>query len=100
MTQENANPDSAYAQDDRRTLMTGTAKEQRGRYAAMLWLETELTQPRRPHREERGRRALVQLEALYEAQWLELAMAVGHEDTVAVRRGVESEFERSLTIQL
>ncbi len=73
---EKADPDSIYADEDRASLIEATQSEQEGRHAEILWLEQKLIGPLRPHKEDRLRKALVNTEAVYEAQWIELEMAV------------------------
>src|SRR5258708_32596672 len=91
---EKAEPDSIYADEDRGTLIEATQSEQAGRYAEILWLEQKLMGPLRPHKENRLRRALVNSEAVYEAQWIELEMAVDSRTALKVRTSVEAQLER------
>ncbi len=90
---EKADPDSIYADEDRAPLIEATQSEQAGRFAEILWLEQKLIGPLRPHKEDRLRRALANTEALYEAQWIELEMAVGSRTAFEVRRCVEAQQE-------
>jgi hypothetical protein len=89
----NTNPDSVYADDNRASLMSATEAEQEGRYAEILWLEAQLSRPLRPHREHYLRTVLTKMEAIYEAQWIELEMAVGLGTALNVRMRVEAHFE-------
>ena len=75
-------------------LIDATQSEQAGRYAEILWLEQKLIGPLRPHKEDRLCKALANTEAVYEAQWLELEMAVGTRTAFKVRRRVEAQQER------
>jgi len=52
--------------------------------------------PLRPHKEDRLRKVLVNTEAVYEAQWIELDMAVGSRPALTVRRRVEAQQELSM----
>jgi len=90
---EKADPDSIYAGEDRTPLIEATQSEQAGRYAEILWLEQRLIGPLRPHKEDRLRKVLVNTEAVYEAQWIELDMAVGSRPALTVRRRVEAQQE-------
>ena len=74
---ERADLDSIYTDEDRAPLIEATQSDQAGRYAEILWLEQKLIGPLRPHKEDRFRKALSNTEAVYEAQWIELEMAVG-----------------------
>jgi len=89
---EKADPDSIYADEDRASLIEATQSEQAGRYAEILWLEQKLIGPLRPHKEDRLRKALVNTEAVYEAQWLELEMAVGSRRAFELRMEIEGNF--------
>jgi len=91
---EKADPDSSYADEDRAPLIEATQSEQAGRYAEILWLEQKLIGPLRPHKEDRLRKALVNTEAVYEAQWIELEMAVDSHTAFEVRKSVEAQQER------
>ena len=86
---EGTNPDSIYADDNRTSLIEGTRNEQAGRYAEILWLERRLWGPVRAHKEDRLRKALTETEAVYEAQWIELEMAVGSRVSLKVRSQIE-----------
>jgi hypothetical protein len=86
-----SSPDSIYADEDRAPLIEATQSEQAGRYAEILWLEQKLVGPLRPHKEDRLRKALVNTEAVYEAQWIELEMAAGSRTAFEVRRRVEAQ---------
>ena len=97
---EKADPDSIYADEDRRPLVEATQNEQAARYAELLWLEQKLIGPLRPHKEDRLRRTLVNIEAVYEAQWIELEMAVGSRTAFKVRRRVEAQQERQRGLSL
>lgn len=99
---EKADPDSIYADDDRGALIDATQCEQAGRYAELLWLEQKLIGPLRAHKEDRLRKALANTEAVYEAQWIELEMAVGSRVALKVRRQLEAgqEFEALLLVDL
>lgn len=88
---EKADPESIYAGDDREALIEATQSEQAGRYAEILWLEQKLIGPLRLHREDRLRKALANAEAVYEAQWIELGMAVGLRVALKVRGQVEAQ---------
>ena len=88
---EKADPDSICADDDRTSLIAGTRNEQAGRYAEILWLEQKLIGPLRPHKEDRLRKALENTEALYEAQWIELEMAVGSRTAFELRTRLEAQ---------
>jgi hypothetical protein len=88
---EKADPDSIYADDDRASQIAGTRNEQACRYSEILWLEQKLHGPVKPHKEERLRKALVNCEALYEAQWIELEMAVGSRMVLKVRGRLEEQ---------
>jgi hypothetical protein len=90
---EKADPDSIYADDDRTSLIEGTRNEQACRYSEILWLEQKLIGPVKPHKEDRLRKALVNTEAVYEAQWIELEMAVGSGTALKVRGRLEAEQE-------
>jgi hypothetical protein len=87
---EKADPDSIYADENRAPLIEATQSEQAGRYAEILWLEQKLIGPLRPHKEDRLRKALVNTEAIYEAQWIELEMGVGSRTALKVRRRLEA----------
>src|SRR5260370_2506577 len=50
---EKADPDSIYADEDRRPLVEATQNEQTTRYAELLWLEQKLIGPLRSHKEDR-----------------------------------------------
>src|SRR5258708_17275013 len=89
---EKADPDSIYADEDRASLIEATQSEQAGRYAEVLWLEQKLIGPLRPHKEDRLRKALVNTEAVYEAQWIELEMAVGSRRAFELRMEIEGNF--------
>ena len=91
---EKADPDSIYSDEDRVPLIEATQNEQSGRYAELLWLEQKLIGPLRPHKEHRLGKALAITEALYEAQWIKLEMAVGSHTAFKVRRSVEAQQER------
>ena len=91
---EKTDPDSIYSDEDRVPLIEATQKEQSGRYAELLWLEQKLIGPLRPHKEDRLCKALANTEAVYEAQWIELEMAVGSRTAFKVRRRVEAQQER------
>ncbi len=97
---EKADPDSIYADEDRRPLVEATQNEQAARYAELLWLEQKLIGPLRLHKEDRLRRTLVNIEAVYEAQWIELEMAVGCRTAFKVRRRVEAQQERQQGLSL
>ena len=97
---EKADPDSIYADEDRAPLIEATQSEQAGRYAEILWLEQKLIGPLRQHKEDRLRRVLVNTEAVYEAQWIELDMAVGSRTALTVRRRVEAQQERQWGLPL
>jgi len=87
---ESADLESAYAGDDAEALKAAAIQEQSGRYQEMRTLEAALADgclSRR--REERFRKDLAELGAVYAAQWLELECAVGHEAAEEVRRKVE-----------
>ena len=88
---EKADPDSIYADEDRALLIEATQSEQAGRYAEILWLEQKLIGPLRPHKEDRLRKALVNTEAAYEAQWIELEMAAGSRTAFEVHRRLEAQ---------
>ena len=88
---EKADPDSIYADDDRTSLIAGTRNEQACRYSEILWLEQKLIGPVKPHKEDRLRKALVNTEAVYEAQWIELEMAVGSRMAFKVRERLEAQ---------
>ncbi len=90
---EKAHPDSVYADGDRAPLIEATQSEQAGRFAEILWLEQKLIGPLKPHKEDRLRRALANTEAVYEAQWIALEMAVGSRTAFKVRRCVEAQQE-------
>lgn len=91
---EKADLDSIYADEDRAPLIEATQSEQAGRYAEILWFEQKLIGPLRPHKEGRLCKALANTEAVYEAQWIELEMAVGSRTAFKVRRRVEAQQER------
>jgi len=97
---EKADPNSVYADEDPEPLIEATQSEQAGRYAEILWLEQKLIGPLRPHKEDRLRRVLVNTEAVYEAQWIELEMAVGSRTALTVRRRVEAHQERQWGLPL
>jgi len=88
---EKADPDSIYADEDQAPLIEATQSEQAGRYAEILWLEQKLIGPLRPHKEDRLRKALVNTEAAYEAQWIELEMAAGSRTAFEVHRRLEAQ---------
>jgi len=88
---EKTNPDSIYADEDPASLIAGTRNEQAGRYAEILWLEQKLIGPLRPHKEDRLCKALANTEAVYEAQWIELEMAVGSRTAFKVRGRLEAQ---------
>ena len=90
---EKADSDSIYSDEDRVPLIEATQNEQAGRYAELLWLEQKLIGPLRPHKEDRLCKALANTEAIYEAQWIELEMAVGSRTAFKVRRCVEAQQE-------
>jgi hypothetical protein len=90
---EKADHDSSYADEDRAPLIEATQSEQAGRYAEMLWFEQKLLGPLRPRKEDRLRKALLNTEAVYEAQWIGLDMAVGSRTALTVRRRVEAQQE-------
>src|SRR5260370_42638149 len=85
---EKADPVSIYADEDQAPLIEATQSEQAGRYAEILWLEQKLVGPLRPHKEDRLRKALVNTEAVYEAQWIDLEMAAGSRTAFEVSRRV------------
>jgi hypothetical protein len=91
---EKADLDSIYSDEDRVPLIEATQNEQAGRYAELLWLEQKLIGPLRPHKQDRLCKALANTEAVYEAQWIELEMAVGSSTAFTVRRRVEAQQER------
>jgi hypothetical protein len=74
---ERADLDSIYADEDRASLTEAMRSDQAGRYGEILWLEKKLVGPLRPHKEDRLRKAPANTEAVYEAQWIELEIAVG-----------------------
>lgn len=88
---EKADLDSIHADEDRAPLIEATQREQAGRYAEILWLEQKLIGPLRPHKEGRLRKALINIEAVYEAQWIELEMAAGSRTAFEVRRRLEAQ---------
>src|SRR5712664_2913209 len=88
-----ADPNSVYADGDPEPLIEATQSEQASRYAEILRLEQKLIGPLRPHKEDRLRRALANTEAVYEAQWIQLEMAVGSRTAFKVRRCVEAQQE-------
>jgi hypothetical protein len=92
--EKNAGPDSVYVDDNRAPLTGATQIELEGRYAEILWFETQLSRPLRPHRESYLSNALTKIEAVYEAQWMELEMAVGVREAFRIRRRVEAGSER------
>ncbi len=73
---EKADPNSVYADEDPEPLIEATQSEQAGRYAE------------------------VNIEAVYEAQWIELEMAVGSRTAFKVRRRVEAQQERQQGLSL
>ena len=87
---ERADLDSIYADEDRSALIEATQSDQAGRHAEILWLEQKLIGPLTPHKEDRLCKALVNIEAVCEAQWIELEMAVGSRAALKVRRRVEA----------
>jgi hypothetical protein len=93
---ERADLDSIHVDEDRAPLIEATQSDQAGRYAEILWLEQKLIGPLRPHKEDRLRKALANTEAVYEAQWIELAMAVGSRTAFKMRRLVEAGAETSI----
>jgi hypothetical protein len=93
---ETADLDSICVDEDRAPLVESTQTDQVGRYAEILWLEQKLIGPLRPHKEDRLRKVLANTEAVYEAQWIELEMAVGSRAALKVRRRVEAQQEPPL----
>lgn len=86
-----AEPESAYAGEDATELKAAAMQEQSGRYKEMRMLEALLAGGRLSgRREERCRKDLAELGAVYAAQWLELDCAVGCDASEEVRRAVES----------
>ena len=88
---ERADLDSIYTDEDRAPLIEATQGDQVARYAEILWLEQKLIGPLRPHKEDRFRKALANTEAVHEAQWIELEMAVGSRTAFKMRRRVEAQ---------
>jgi len=95
-----ADPNSVYADGDPEPLIEATQSEQASRYAEILRLEQKLIGPLRPHKEDRLRRVLANTEAVYEAQWIQLEMAVGSCTALTVRRRVEAQQERQWGLPL
>lgn len=92
--------ESVYAGDDAEALKAATIQEQTGRYQEMRTLQTLLDGGRvAGRREERFRKDLAALGAVYEAQWVELECAVGREEAEEVRHAVE-EFAADKEYQL
>jgi len=94
------NPESAYAADDRLSLIAIAREEQTARFRMLGVLSARISNPRLPEkRVQLIRKERDELERIYEATWLELENTIGSQAAEAIRKNVE-ETQEAGAVQL